>query len=78
MRFASMLVAAVLMVGTHTAFAKDAPETQDKLDIKEVVRVDPIPFDAGGIIENTMVYKNSAGELKELKYKVMGNGCQGG
>lgn len=78
MRLTSIVVAAALAMSVQTAFAENAPDTQEELDIKEVVRVDPAPYDACGIVENTMIYKNSAGEIKELKYRIWGNGCSGG
>lgn len=78
MHFMSIAVVAALALSVQTAFAESAPDAQQKLDIKEVVHVDPTPYDACGIVENTMIYKNSAGELKEFKYKVWGNGCSGG
>lgn len=77
MRVAPIFVSLVLALGVQTAFAKDTSMQEQPLDVKEVISMHSDP-DACGITDAEMVYKNSKGEVKDLKYKIMGNGCQGG
>lgn len=77
MRVPPVFVALVVALGVQTAFAKDVPEQEQPLDVKEVISMHSDP-DTCGITDAEMVYKNSKGEVKDLKYKIWGNGCQGG
>lgn len=77
MRVAPLFITVMLALGVQTAFAKDMPEQEQPLDVKEVISMHSDP-DACGLTDAEMVYKNSKGEVKDLKYKILGNGCQGG
>lgn len=48
-----------------------------RAEIAEVIRIDVDP-EACGITDAVMVYKTPSGEIKELKYQVLGDGCRGG
>lgn len=44
------------------------------LDIKKVISMSNLG-DSCTVVPATMVYENSKGEIKGLKYEAMGNGC---
>ncbi len=52
-------------------------EYGDKLDIREVISVKSDPM-ACGITPEVMMYKDSKGDVRTLRYEVMGKGCQNG
>ena len=73
-------IALSMIAGAAMAVEPVVVQTATKLDVKEVVSVEPADADftdVCGVVEQTITYFDSKGVLSKTTYKRQGTGCNG-
>lgn len=73
-------IALSMIAGAAVAVEPVVVQTATRLDVKEVVAVEPSDasfYDVCGMVDQTITYFDSKGVLSKTTYKRQGTGCNG-